>query len=91
MALQCGGELHGSDTTLGLTGMRREHGKKHGCQWVTHAKLTEIAMLVLPAVTEELKTSWQYRPKCLSLPCGSGLKLNVAFLLEKSGSEVNML
>lgn len=57
----------------------------------TVLQLIQIAMLVLPAVTQELKYPWQYRPKVLLLPHGSWLELNLAFLLEKSGAQVDML
>lgn len=43
MAVQCGVKQHGSNTTVGLTGMRRQHGKEDGCQWVAHRKLHSAA------------------------------------------------
>lgn len=54
-------------------------------------QLVQFAKVVLPAVKEELKALWWYRPKCMLLPHGSGAETKSGFSAgEKSGAGVDV-
>lgn len=58
----------------------------------TRLQLVQFAMVILPAVTEELKALWWYRPKCILLPHGSRAENISDFSAgEKSRSGVDVL
>lgn len=55
-------------------------------------QLVQFAVVIPPAVGEELKAAWGYGPKCMFLPHASGAEAKPGFSAgEKSGAGVNTL